>query len=175
MYCTVITVGVSHGQRQHAVTQETLSTNDWMCFSEIRTDRYTDMMTAMAYTPTGGKVISSIQLHLLLMMEIMCFGRRQERKVISTVRDSRGDECQDKEEQRRGKVRAHKQRSEHRWQHVTEDMLHRMSIDGRHTNRRRPLMMHLVNATIQIWIVKQPGNKHHSTIIPRLKIFKSGF
>jgi len=107
------------------------------------------------------------------MMEIMCLGWWQERKVISTVGNGCRDESQDEKEQSSGEVWAHEQRTQHWRQHVAEDMLYGMSIDWSHTDRCSPLMMHLMNTTIQVRMVKQSGNEHHNMLTPGPKLFKS--
>jgi len=98
------------------------------------------------------------------MMEIMCLGWRQERKVISTVRYGSGAESEDEEQQSSGKVWAHQQWSGNWRQHVAEHMLYGMSIDWSNADWCRPFMMHLVNATVEIWIVKQTANTHVSYV-----------
>ena len=75
--------------------------------------------------------------------------------------DGSGDESKNEEQQSGSKVRAHHEWSQDRRQHVTEDVLNRMCIDRRDADRRRPLVMHLVNATVQVRNVKQTGG--HTT------------
>ena len=110
------------------------------------------------------------ELDILLMVEIVRLGRRQEREVISAVWDGRRDERQDKEEQSGGKVRAHEQRAKYGRQHVAEHVLHGMCVDRRDTDRRRPLVVHLVDAAIQVRMVEQaaPTNSSVFTCIGAL-------
>jgi len=85
--------------------------------------------------------------------------------MVSTVRNGCRYKSQNEEEQSGSKVRAHQQRTEDRRQHVTEDVLNGMSIDGSHTDWCRPFVVYLVNMTVQIRIVKQTGatitNRQH--------------
>ncbi len=82
--------------------------------------------------------------------------RRQEREVVATVGDGSGDECYDKPQPASSQVRAHQQWSHKRRKHVTDNVLHRVSVHARYSNRCRPLMVLLVDVLIKAGVMEQP-------------------
>lgn len=81
-------------------------------------------------------------------MEVMSFRRGKKRKMISAVRDGSRDEGQDKKHDGRADVRAHEKWSGNGWHKVAEDVLDRVGVDGRDTDRSCPFVMHLVDMFI---------------------------
>lgn len=89
-------------------------------------------------------------------MEIVRFGRREKGQVVARVRVEGGEDGQAEPEPRGGQVRAQQEHAQERRHQVREDVLHRVAVDGRHCDRRRPLVVFLVDQLVQVPVVQQP-------------------
>lgn len=75
--------------------------------------------------------------------------------MVATVGDGSGDERDGEPHDRRCNVRPGEQRPGDRRHHVAEDVLNRVSVDRRYSDRRRPLVVHLVDVPVEEWMVEK--------------------
>lgn len=85
----------------------------------------------------------------------MSLRRRQEWEMVATVRDCSRHQSQSKPHPGCGDVRSQEDGPKDRRQQVTQNVLHRMGIDGCHSNRSSPLVVHLVNTLIEKRLMEQ--------------------
>jgi hypothetical protein len=90
------------------------------------------------------------------MMKIVCLRRGQEGQVIAAVGDSGGEIGKTVPHPHGGHMRGHQQGANDYRQHVADEMLEGVSVDGRQADGRHPLVVHLVDARVQVSTVQQP-------------------
>ena len=91
------------------------------------------------------------------MVIVVCFVRRQQRQVVTAVRNGAGRRAQHDPEHGRREVRAHQDRAGDERQQVGEPVLERVAVDGRDADRAAPLVVDLVVLAVEVGQVKQPA------------------
>lgn len=90
------------------------------------------------------------------VVEVMELRRGQEGKVVSTVRDSGAHQSHAVPQGGRGQVGAQEDRPEYHRQHVGDDVLQRMSVNGDESDGSGPLMVLFVVILVEAGMVEQP-------------------
>ena len=121
---------------------------------------HTDNAASTLRLPSANRTRLRISL---LVVEVVCLGRGEEWEVVAAVRVAGRHERETEPEPGSRDVRAKQQRAECGRNQVADHVFDRVCVHGSNPDRRRPLVVHLVNVFVQEAVMKQPTRKHSYT------------
>lgn len=97
-------------------------------------------------------------------MKIMSFWWRQERKMISTVRDDSRCLCNMDPKHECSYVASHNNWSDNSRQDISKQVLQGVTVDCHHTDGSSPLVVDLVNVTVDPGVMENPEENHRNVV-----------